>query len=1062
MMLIRASIRYPVSTAVGVILVVLFGIIGLVQMPIQLTPEVRRPQVSVTTIWPGASPHEIETDIVNEQEEYLKSLEGLTRMRSSSSDSTGRITLDFQVGTDLDGALLRVSNRLDQVPRYPLDAEKPILTTVDADAIAMAWFVLAPIDREAYKDDIAFLHNFTEDFIKPELERVPGVAGSNIYGGREREMQVIVNPERLAARGVTLTDLGGALERENRNYSGGSLDEGKRRYIVRTVGQYGSPQEIEDIVIAVRDGVPIYLRDVAKVELGYRKSDGEVYNLGTKVLAFNAVPSQKANVLRTMEGIRAAVARLNEGLLKERGLAVTQVYDQTEYINSSIELVRDNLYIGALLSVLMLLVFLRSFASTFVITLSIPISLIGTFIVMWGFGRTLNVVSLAGLAFATGVVVDNSIVILENIYRHRQMGKSLLDAADEGSTEVWGAVLASTLAGMFIFIPVIFIKEEVGQLFGDIALALAVSTGLSLIVAITVIPCLSARLLHTAEIDEHATGLKGLYGLMRLSGRLVDWVRDTVYWITGSTWRRLVVVIGCTGASLLLTFWLIPPTEYLPQGNQNFLFGVLLPPPGYSIDEVASLKDLYDGDLRPMWEVKPGTPEAEQTPGGGIREFFFVALNNFAFLGVNSNDPMRVRELMPEFQKANAKVPGAFAFIQQFSIFQGDFGGGGIDIEFSGPDFARLIDLGGQAFMKVHEVLPGAQARPEPSLDLMNPEVHVVPDRRRAAELGVSNRDLGFAVRSLVYGAKASDYLDEGRQIDLVVKAEPGDAHRTHLLEQMPIAAPGGKLVTLGAVAEVAPVNGPVEIIHSERQRTVRILMQPPDGMALQTATEIVQAQILKPMYDGGQLGGLYQARLSGTADKLVQAWRALFWNFLLVLAITYLLMAALFESFLYPFVIMFSVPFAGIGGILALKFTQWYAPTQQLDVITMLGFVILVGAVINNAILVVHQSLNHMRDEGMAPREAIREATGNRIRPIAMTVGTSILGGLPLMLSPGAGSEIYRGLGSVVVGGLITSTIFTLFVVPAVFSLCLDARAALAAWLRARLRLPERSASVT
>jgi HAE1 family hydrophobic/amphiphilic exporter-1 len=343
----------------------------------------------------------------------------------------------------------------------------------------------------------------------------------------------------------------------------------------------------------------------------------------------------------------------------------------------------------------------------------------------------------------------------------------------------------------------------------------------------------------------------------------------------------------------------------------------------------------------------------------------------------------------------------------------------------------------------------------------MNPEVHVVTDRRRAAELGLSNRDLGFAVRSLVYGAKASDYLDQGREVDLVVKAEPGNEQRTHLLEQMPIAAPDGRLVTIGAVAQVAPVNGPVEILHSERQRTVRILMQPREDMALQTAMEIVRTQILQPMYDSGSLGGLYQARLSGTADKLQQAWRALSWNFLLVLVITYLLMASLFESFLYPFVIMFSVPLAGVGGVLGLRLLHTVDKTQQLDVITMLGFVILVGTVVNNAILVVHQSLNHMREEGMAPREAIREATGNRIRPIMMTVGTSVLGMLPLVLFPGAGSEIYRGLGSVVVGGLVTSTLFTLFVVPAVFSLCLDARAAIASWVRARLRLPQRSASL-
>ncbi len=1049
MKLIRDSIHYPVSTTVGVILVVMFGFIALYQLPLQLTPTVVRPEITITTVWPGASPHEIEREIIDEQEEQLKSLEGLVKMESNSADSVGTITLTFQVGENLDSALLKVSNRLQQVPSYPEDVEKPVIRSVSADANAMAWFILAPTRDRGFEGDISTLFDYADDFIKPEFERVPGVASSNIYGGREREMHVLVDPARLAARRVTLNELGQALERENRNYSGGDFDEGKRRYVVRTVGEYGSPADLENIVVAVRNGVPIFLRDVARAELGFRRPDAQVYLFGQQVLALNAIRETGSNVIETMDGLKRTVDALNRGLLRERGLQLIQVYDETEYIHSAIDLVKSSLYVGGFLAVAVLLVFLRSFTSTLIIAVSMPISLIGTFLFMWVFGRTLNVISLAGMAFAVGMVVDNSIVVLENIYRHRQMGTSQSVAADEGATEVWGAVLASTLTTMAVFIPVVFIKEEAGQMFGDIALALSVSVGLSLLVSITVIPSMSARILHAAEQDETRKGLHNLWGGVRLAEGFTRWVADAVHWITGSTARRLAVTVGFTAASIGLSLPLMPKTEYLPQGNQNFLFGIMLPPPGYSLAEVASLNRIYQEELSPLWKAREGTPEAEALPGAGVRGFFYVALKNIAFMGVSANDPLRVRELLPGFQKANARIPGAIAFIEQASIFQSDIGEGrSIDVELTGPELERLIALGGEVFMKVMETMPGGQARPIPSLDLANPEIRVATDRRRAADLGISNRDLGFAVRALVDGAKASDYQYEGREIDLKLVAEHGFAHRTHLFEQMPIAAPDGQLVTLGSVAEVSVTNGPVEINHSERQRTITIQVTPPQTMALEEAMSLIEEKILGPMRDGGRLGGLYRARLSGTADKLVQTGRAMFWNILLALAITYLLMASLFESFLYPFVIMFSVPLAGLGGFLGLAAVNLFI-FQPLDVLTMLGFIILIGTVVNNAILIVHQSLNHMRDEGMAPRDAIREATGNRIRPIFMSVGTSVLGMLPLVLFPGAGSELYRGLGAVVVGGLVVSTLFTLFLVPAIFSLMLDARAALAARVR-------------
>ncbi len=428
-----------------------------------------------------------------------------------------------------------------------------------------------------------------------------------------------------------------------------------------------------------------------------------------------------------------------------------------------------------------------------------------------------------------------------------------------------------------------------------------------------------------------------------------------------------------------------------------------------------------------------------------------MSSTNNAFMGISANEPLRVRELLPEFNRVNAMLPGTIAFTIQSSIFARSTSTfRAIDVEISGPELEQLIGLGGEVFGKVMQLMPGSQARPIPSLDLGNPEIQVVTHRRRAAELGISNRDLGFTVSALVDGAKVSDYQHEGHEIDLKVRAEESFAHRTHLLEQMPIATPDGRLVTLGSVAQIAAVDGPVQIDHRERQRTITIQVQPSEKMPMQEAMETIEEKILNPMRSQGRLGGLYQVNLSGSADKLVQTGQALKWNLLLALAITYLLMAALFESFLYPFVIMFAVFPGALGGFLGLALMNKFLTYQSLDVLTMLGFFILMGTVVNNSTLIVHQALNHMREEGMEAQASIREASRNRIRPIFMTIGSNVFGMLPLVLFGGAGSELYRGLGAVVLGGLIVSTIFTLFLVPALFSLTLEVRAGLARRLRA------------
>jgi HAE1 family hydrophobic/amphiphilic exporter-1 len=973
------------------------------------------------------------------------------------------------VGTNPDAALLKVSNNLNQVPEYPDEAEEPVLVSSGSEQNAIAWIILERLSGD--NTGIETEYQFIKDFVKPRFERIPGVAESEIYGGVEPEMQVTFDPNALAAHNITIAEVATALNRENENVSAGDFDEGKRKFIARTVGQYQSPTDVENVVIKYINDTPIYVRDIAEVRLGYAKPTATVHEKNRPTIAVNAKRQTGANVLQVMTGVREAIAEMNAGLLKERGLRLRQVYDETEYIESAIDLVRQNIFVGGTLAVLVLILFLRSINSTLIIATAIPISIVGTFLMMTFFGRNINVISLAGLAFAVGMVVDAAIVVLENIDRHRGLGETRVEAAYKGTTEVWGAVLASTLTTMAVFIPVVYVQEEAGQLFKDIAIAISCAVALSLIVSITVIPTFSAKILgffrerrkvklaakrkqlsavpanpgsdpDTTKAQESGNELASFKNSVRFLDRFAhiftEGVANFNYRVTGSVPARVAVVVALTGFSLAMAFFLSPPSEYLPEGNRNFVFSLLLPPPGYNLEELDQIGSVIVKELEPYWK-EDGSVEYREPR---IRNLFYVALGRLMFAGASTQDPLKARDLVPIFKRELRKIPGFYATSYQSSLFgRGISSGRTIDVDITGPDLTRLVQFGGRVFGQAMQLLPGSQVRPIPSLDLGNPEIQITPDRVRAASLGLAARDIGEAVDTLLDGRKVSDYQHDGKEIDLTLMGISSSTERTQDFQNLLLRTADGRLITLGSVADVRWVSGPTQINHIERQRAITIQVRPPRETPLETAMQTLENKVIAPLKNSGEIGGLYNINLAGTADDLVVTRQALQWNFVLALVITYLLMAALFASFLYPVVIMFSVPLAAAGGFAGLWLVSTFIEYQSLDVLTMLGFIILIGTVVNNAILIVHQSLNHMRHEGMERREAIREAVRNRIRPIFMSTTTSVFGMLPLVLFRGAGSELYRGLGSVVVGGLALSTIFTLFLIPALFSLVLDAR---------------------
>ena len=1049
MNLIRLSIDRPVAVIAAVLMVVMFGVLALTKIPIQLTPDVRKPVISLQTIWPGAAPAEIEREITNRQEEVLKGIRGLEQITSQSQDGRSRVTLEFAVGTNMEEAMLLVSNRLDRVDGYPSEATEPSIRTASSEDSPITWIVLL---RTGENDrDIHTYGDFAEDVIQDRLERVKGVARVNVYGSAQTEMEVVIDPERMARYGLTVSEVAATLRAANASLTAGDVEEGKRRYVVRAEGEFSKLEDVRKVIVrSNRDTdtgrmARVSIADIGRVGFVSKTPTAIIRFNGKPAIAINAIRETGANVIEVMRGIRHALKELNENALPAENLRLHQVYDETTYINSSIDLVQQNIFVGGSLAALILLIFLRSGGATLVISLAIPVSIIGAFVAMAALGRSLNVISLAGIAFAVGMVVDAAIVVLENIYRHRERGASQAEAAYRGASEVWTAVFVSALTTVMVFIPILVMELEVGQLFRDIAVALSVAVLLSLIVAITVVPALSNRLLGDPATPANSDSGDG--GPSKKPWRLpvidsfgrafVDLAMAITLRVTASRGLSIAVVAGLCGAGAIITMVLLPKLEYLPDGNRNLIFGIIVPPPGYNLDTTTEIAGAFEKKVIPLLAEVSG-PESKPGEPPKIQRFFFVASRGRTFLGAAAQDPTKIKELIPFLKKAAYGEPGTFGLISQRSLFGRGIGGSrSIELNISGPNLEDILDVALKAVQKIDIALPraeGTQIRPKPGLELGAPEVRVIPDRIKLADNGVSARELGETLDAFNDGLRVAEITVGSKRIDLMIRGAHRNIKQTQAINNLPVVTRSGNIVPISSLADVQLTVGPTQIRHLERQRTVTLEIRPPELLALESALEILDAEVMAPLRAGGMPKGI-RLSLSGTADKLSQTWDAMVVNLAIALIIVYLVMAVLFESFIYPLIIMLSVPLATAGGVIGLAVTNTFV-FQPLDMLTLLGFVILIGIVVNNAILLVHQTLVHIKEEGMAVEEAILEATRNRIRPIFMSTLTSIFGMMPLVVFPGAGSELYRGLGSVVLGGLSLSAILTLAIVPPLLTL--------------------------
>ncbi|MBI1388921.1 MAG: MMPL family transporter [bacterium] len=1108
MNLIEGSIKQPITVTVLVILVILAGVVALNRSPIQLTPEIDDPVIAVTTTWENASPQEVETEIVDEQEERLQGVAELKLMTSISQRGQGEIRLEFEPGADKDESMREVSDKLREVPDYPLNVDEPVISDTDPQSRDyIAWLLVSCTDPDF---DVTTLYDVLDKRLKPQFERLSGVAEVNILGGREREVQIRIDPVRLAQRGVTIADMIAAIQNTNENFSGGALNYGKSDVRIRTVARFSDIDQVKNTVIEHTENGPVYIHDVADVVKTFKEPSGFVRSRGYPVIAINFQREIGSNVLDVMQRIQKEIERVNreggllEAIAREQHingkLELIQVYDQTSYIDQALNLVRDNIYLGGGLAVITLLLFLRSARAIGIIAISIPISIISSIVVMYALGRTINVISLAGMAFSVGMVVDNSIVVLENIYRHLEMGKSVARASLDGAREVAGAVLASTLTTLVVFIPILLIEEQAGQLFRDIALAICASVGLSYIVSITVIPSASSLMLNERNHIAVSYEPKHKRGVFRsilsfilypvyLFTHMPSIVGGQVYYLSRTRILRALTIALFISATVIGAWLLTPPIDYLPTGNRNIILGMLISPPGYSLETLSKIGDRIEERMRPAWEAAENTvfaqekgiehsdeskiplvpaspaPDAPMIQPPPVENYFLVARNGMMFHGAVSDDPEKVVDLIPLMQYATGPdvAPGFISFAFQLPLFRiGGTTGSAVNIDLAGPDLDHVSQSAGALYGALAGQYGPRTIQPEPSnFNIPSPEMQIVPDLYKLTDMRMSARDLGLAVQVNSDGAFIGEYEVSGERIDLIlITRESSQSNTLDSVRQSPIATPDGSIVALSDIADFVNTARPDQIKRVGRQRAVTLQFTPPVGMPLQDAITQIGSSI-DGLKQAGAILPDVDVNLAGSASKLDAMQKALTgdgtWSgflsssIFLALLVVYLLMCILFQSWIYPLVIMVSVPLAAFGGLLALAGVHYWSlidrhmPIQNMDVLTILGFVILAGVVVNNAILIVHQSLNFMTDgdgvnpEPLSPKEAIAKAVESRVRPIMMSSLTSVGGMLPLVLMPGAGSELYRGLGSVVVGGLFVSTLFTLVLAPLVLSVVFD-----------------------
>ncbi|QFU75216.1 efflux RND transporter permease subunit [Halioglobus maricola] len=1007
----RLSINNPAAIAVVVILIAVFGLISIRELPIQLLPDVERPSISIATQWRSAAPEEIEESIVQPQEKVLRNIEGLESMVSEIYRGQGNIRLDFRVGWDMQRAMIDVITQLNQAIDLPSDADEPrVISGASSSRGQAASLLIYTLPDNPVEDIASRYQDLIDREVEPRLARVPGVARVRLGGEREPEVHITLDPHQMAARNISIPDVANTLRRAV-DVSGGFADVGRRRYTVRYLGQR-KLDDLHDLVITWQNGEPVRLRDVATVERGLRKQTNVTYRNGFPAYYISMVPSYDANTVELLDALNKSIDEINDEVLTAEGLRIELSYDASLHIRRAITLVQQNLILGLVLASLVLLFFLRDLRATLVIAATIPISLLVAFVVLNLTGKTLNVISLAGLAFAVGLVMDAAIIVQENIVRLRASGMEIYAATIQGVREVAGALFSSTLTSVAIFLPILFMEGVEGQLFKDLAITLTTAVSFSLITAMTILPAAASRL-ASAE-----------YTPDRLAHRWRE-LADKVIHLTRSKQLRLFWTGAILGASLLSSWLFMPKIDFLPKARIDTVMTYFAVPPGINLKTLD--KEIMQEIAR---RLKPYYDQEKEPYIRGYNLSSFGAENTMSFLyPENAEDMPRMLTLMRT--ELFTGLSDTEAYVNQASMLNlSDGGPDAISIDLQGADMQGLKAAAEKTMELANGLWEETVSFSQPDLAAGEAELRIYPREQRLSLAGLDRRAVGDVVRTYTDGLWTGEYFDGNHRYDMILKSPPWESPEE--LAAMPLATPLAGIQTIGELAEIQRGVGPAQLQRVDGQRTITVFVMPPDNVPMEEALQTIREQIepeVKPLLPAG-------ARLSyrGSADRLSEALNTVAINFLLAVLILFLIMAALFRSARDAMLVLLVMPMAIAGGLIGLKLLN-LVTYQSLDLLTMIGFIILLGLVVNNAILLVDQTRTAQRN-GMSEADAVHQAVLYRARPIFMSTLTSIFGMLPLMVIPGVGSEIYRGLATVIVGGMTICALFTLLLLPSLLRL--------------------------
>ncbi|PMU04607.1 efflux RND transporter permease subunit [Aeromonas salmonicida] len=992
MNLAKTAIERPIWVVVSIVLIFLLGLLSIRGLPIQLFPDIDRPHLNISVDWRSASPQEMESEITDPIEQEMQGVQGLKSLTSNSFPGFTEIDLEFALGTDMQRAQLDVISRLNRVSGLPDNIGGPYVNNYSSnDTLTFFFIQQLPGVKRQIDDHQALI----EARVKPELERIPGVSTVEVEGINERQIQIRFDPYRAAELGVEIPVLASRAS-TGWDVSARTLDIGRWEYKLRFAGRY-DVDTLGDKVVDWRDGLPIYLRDVAEIRLSREENPVLRIQNGNTAIAAQIFKESGANALAALEAIKVKVSDLNRDVLEPVGLHMEQSFDASLYINRAVGMVTANLGLGVLLSCAILWLFLRQLKATLMIALAIPISIMLTFCLLKVLGRTLNVISLAGIAFAVGMVLDAAIVVLESIYRRHERG-------DLSKAEA--ALVASTLTTVAIFLPVLLLNDVEGQLFADLALTIACAVTVSMLVAVTVLPAVAARWMGRERLVDPYDSL-----WQRTTRHVIRW--------TGTAPRRWSIIILMMSLPALATWALLPKMDYLPDVKRDAVDVWMSFTPGFNLK--AQREEVIDTLIARLAPYMKGEKEPV------LKNYYIMRYPGGAQIGVRPKDENRIKELENLLMKQLlVGIPDTQTFGGQGSLFGGFDSENGISLLLQGGNLPELYQAARESMAIVKRDLPGAQVRPEPDLDFTAPELRLVPQDRRLAEVGWDRTPMPAIIQTFGDGLRVGEYFDGEERLDIMLMGQT--SANPDELKAVPLATPSGRIVPLGELLRVEHDMGPASILRVDGRRSISLQITPPEGMSMEQVLDTLQGKSFAAIRPLLPVGG--ELRIAGNADSLQQALDNLGAIFLFAVVILLILLWGVFASLKDAVLVLLTLPLASVGGVLSLHLSGLLVPLPM-DLLTIIGFVILLGLVVNNAILLVHQTRSAERD-GMSRQCAVADALRSRMRPIAMTSLTSIFGMLPLMLSPSEGSEIYRGLATVIVGGMSCSTLFTLILLPA------------------------------